>query len=94
MGSEGFISSYTSRSRFIVKENWGRSSRQEPGGRNGSRSHREVMLIGLLSLLPCIIQDHLLMGGTAYHQLGPLTLISCQENVLVNLAIGQFDMGI
>lgn len=51
------------------------------------------MLIGLLRLLSCIIQDHLLVGGAAHRGLGPPTLIVSQENAPANTAIGQSDMG-
>lgn len=44
----------------IIFGSQGRKSRQEPGGRNWSRGHKEVLLSSLLSLMisACLFQQH------------------------------------
>jgi hypothetical protein len=71
-----------SRSQFIIRGHQGKNSRQEPGGRDWSRSHGGTLLTDLLSTahLCYIGQAHLPGNGTAHSGLDPPMLISNQEN--------------
>lgn len=76
-------------------QNQGRSSKQEPGGRNWSKGHGEMLLTGLLLLvqLSFLYSTGLYRDATAHSGLDPPTYTIDQENSPIDMLSGYSEGG-